>query len=207
MMNKRAISGPPSIVTLILTVVTASFIIMIVAPHLSDLADAFFDSLENGEEQNGETETLSQEEETFKNFVDSYKECKEYTSDNCICGEFDARPIPDGFYIKLENLRLKTRIEIYADNKPTPIVTPVVIENDRFYRYSKQTNDFWPGQPNEVITIAPVEYDAYNRVYTTNNKVQLFRINEEGTSLIKGTYGGNEFDEIKKTYSRCGSSK
>ncbi|MBS3101008.1 hypothetical protein J4204_02660 [Candidatus Woesearchaeota archaeon] len=198
-MKKRA--AVSALGTLLIVVIVLSIILFGIPSKIYKLGKSFFSLFGVGEAEAGTNKgteiKLSYSEAVFNAFISAYESCKSYSSERCICEQFDVTSIPQGYSIKLQNLGLeKTRIELYG-NKPTPEKAKI-IENDNLCLYEKQAKGFLGLSTNEVV----LGSGAYP--YKISNKIQLFKHTNKMTCFVSGTYESKAFDEIAKTNIKCG---
>ena len=167
-------------------------LILGVGPMIYKGAKSFFSLFGIGSEDNSQPTKESAAGISFDGFTGIYENCKSYSSSDCLCDQYNTNDLPDGYSIKLERLSSsKTRIGLFG-SKPTPEQVKV-IENDNIclYNYDKSTKLFSETDVKYLILDKTNLYD-----YKIDNKVQLFKSNNNKVCFVSGTYPNKQFDEI-----------
>src|SRR3989338_7656719 len=101
-MNMKKRAAVSALGTLLIVVIVLSIILFGIPSKIYKLGKSFFSLFGVGEAEAGTNKgteiKLSYSEAVFNAFISAYESCKSYSSERCICEQFDVTSIPELAY-------------------------------------------------------------------------------------------------------------
>ena len=200
MKNKKG-GMPFSSTMMILVLIFAVAFFASAFPQLSSLVNSIKTALglDSGEAESSEYDNLPNiagARREFQDFLDSYKECLNYKSNNCICDEFYYGSIPEEYSIALFDSPPETKISLISRENKKEI--DFYSSNSKICHY-----DYSTGQKSQIFNFDLT--DKENSDYKFENKIQLYKFDNNNVCFVKKASEREGFVGVTRRGVSCGA--